>query len=359
MGRHTKIAAAAACAPLIVLILVIVLLFGGGGAHETIDSAEKGGRVALDFNGDSVPSWATGPLREAATTCPEITAPILAAQIETESNWNPNAHNASGADGLTQFMPSTWATWGLDGDGDGRADPRNPADAIKSQAAYMCHLVDYVKGQQGLSGSVVDLALASYNAGPGNVTKYRGIPPFTETTNYVAKINRLAASKYGKPRPGGGDSSGGTGGVSGAAGPVIEAARKQIGLPYAWGGGGLNGPSGGSAPDVGVVGFDCSSLVRFAYYQGTNGKITLPRTSREQYAATQSRRIPAEQLQPGDLLFWGKSPGSIHHVALYIGNGKMIEAPESGKKLRETQARTSGGDFFAATRVQDPAASAA
>ncbi|MEU3628341.1 hypothetical protein BS329_15770 [Amycolatopsis coloradensis] len=354
MSKKATIVIAAACAPLLVLVLTVLLVFGGAGANNTQINKASGG-ISLDFSAESVPQWAQGPITAAASTCPEITAPILAAQIEAESQWNPNAHNASGADGLAQFMPATWAQWGLDGDGDGRADPRNPADAIKSQAGYMCYLADFVKGQPGLSGGVTDLALASYNAGPGNVKRYRGIPPFTETINYVAKINKLATTKYGTPKPGGGTGGGAGPAVAGAAGPVIEAARSQIGLPYAWGGGSLNGPSGGSAPDVGVVGFDCSSLARYAYYQGTNGKVTLPRTSREQYKATQGRAVPVDQLQPGDLLFWGKTPGSIHHVALYIGDGKMIEAPESGKKLRETQARTSGGDYLGATRVLESA----
>jgi hypothetical protein len=157
---------------------------------------------------------------------------------------DPNAHNnRSGADGLTQFLPSTWATWGTDGNGDGKADPRNPADAIKSQAAYMCYLVDLAKQQPGLTGGLVDLALASYNAGPGNVQRYHGIPPFAETQSYVANINALAATKYGTPKPV----------TGGSSNPVIDAARRQIGLPYAWGGGTLNGPSGGSAPDVGRI----------------------------------------------------------------------------------------------------------
>ncbi|RBM18120.1 NlpC/P60 family protein [Prauserella sp. PE36] len=131
---------------------------------------------------------------------------------------------------------------------------------------------------------------------------------------------------------------------------VITAAMEQIGVRYAWGGGDLDGPSSGTGIDAGVVGFDCSSLVRFAYHRGTGGKVTLPRTSREQYQATKGLQVPVDQLAKGDLLFYGSSPGSIHHVALYAGNDQMIEAPESGKTVRTTPVRL-GGDFFAATRV--------
>src|SRR5213078_1973532 len=113
--------------------------------------------------------------------------------------------------------PSTWAIYGTDGDGDGKADPRDPADAIKTQAVYMCHLVDFVKGTPGLHGEVVDLELAAYNAGPGNVQKYGGIPPFQETTNYVTKIRQLANTKYSVQPPADGSGNGRTG-------PVIQKA---------------------------------------------------------------------------------------------------------------------------------------
>lgn len=339
MKRGATLAVALIAAPFLLLIMVILLIFGGAGVKVNggDNSSISGGRPLKQL---TVPDWAYGPLLTASHTCPEITAPLLAAQDEVESNWNPNAHNnQSEADGLAQFIPSTWATWGRDGDGDGKADPHNPADAITSQAAYMCNLVDFVKRHPDLdlSGDVTDLALAAYNAGPGNVQKYNGIPPFLETTNYVHKIRELANTKYSDIATGGGASS------------AVGAARRWIGTPYAWGGGTLNGPSEGMAPDVGVVGFDCSSLARFAVYQGSGGATTLPRTSQAQYDATKSQPVSLDNLRPGDLLFWG-GPNSVHHVAIYSGGGKMIEAPQSGEKIRETSIRT-GGDFFGATRV--------
>ncbi|MEV5300239.1 NlpC/P60 family protein [Amycolatopsis methanolica] len=137
----------------------------------------------------------------------------------------------------------------------------------------------------------------------------------------------------------------------GDVGAVLAAALSQQGVPYAWGGGTVDGPSAGIGRDAGVVGFDCSSLVRFAYYQGSGGKVTLPRTSREQYQATASRQVPLDQLAPGDLLFYGASPDSIYHVAMYLGGGQMVEAPESGKTVHVTPVRLSTGAFYAATRV--------
>ena len=67
-----------------------------------------------------------------------------------------------------------------------------------------------------------------------------------------------------------------------------------------------------------------------AWQQG--GK-SLPHYSAGQYAA--STPITIGNLQPGDLLFWGSSPGSIYHVALYVGNGKMIHAPRTGRDVEE------------------------
>ena len=61
------------------------------------------------------------------------------------------------------------------------------------------------------------------------------------------------------------------------------------------------------------------------------GGKSLPRTSRQQYAAT--THISRSQLRPGDLLFWGSSPGSIYHVAMYLGGNQMIQAPRTGRDV--------------------------
>ncbi|SOC49866.1 Cell wall-associated hydrolase, NlpC family [Blastococcus aggregatus] len=137
-------------------------------------------------------------------------------------------------------------------------------------------------------------------------------------------------------------------GVQNPAGPgsasdaqtAIAAARRYIGTPYAWGGGGRRGPGPGQDPDEGVVGFDCSGLTQYAYGQAG---ISIPRNSRDQYAA--SPKVARGSLQPGDLVFWATDPGrpsTIHHVAIYLGGDRIIEAPESGKTVRETAMRWGG-----------------
>ena len=114
----------------------------------------------------------------------------------------------------------------------------------------------------------------------------------------------------------------------------------QRGLPYAWGGGGSAGPGPGLPPDVGVVGFDCSGLTQYAYAQAG---VYIPRNSRSQY--TSLPKVSSDDLRPGDLVFWATNPSkpdTIHHVAIYLGNEKMVEAPESGDIIKVSTMRWRG-----------------
>lgn len=131
---------------------------------------------------------------KAATTCPTITAPVLAAQIDAESGWNPKATSPVGAQGPAQFMPGTWAAYGRDDDGNGTASPFDIGDAVMAQARYDCAISKLV---ESVPGDRLENTLAGYNAGPGAVISHGGIPPYAETRAYVAKIKNLAASKYG------------------------------------------------------------------------------------------------------------------------------------------------------------------
>ena len=140
--------------------------------------------------------------------------------------------------------------------------------------------------------------------------------------------------------------------ASGDAAAVIAQAQKWFGTPYSWGGGTLNGPSEGFAEGAGIIGFDCSSFVRYAFFNGAG--ITLPRTAAEQFAATAQNtimltRLDQALLQPGDLMFWGATAGSIHHVAMYAGAGMMIDEPHTGGVAQIIPVYVA--DFFGATRV--------
>lgn len=116
---------------------------------------------------------------------------------------------------------------------------------------------------------------------------------------------------------------------------VIRRAGTQIGVPYSWGGGSLNGPSRGIDSGADTVGFDCSGLTRYAF---AGVGILLPRYSGDQYDA--GRKVPPSQAKRGDLLFWG--PGGSQHEAIYLGGGQMLEAQQTGVPIKVSPVRTDG-----------------
>ena len=107
-------------------------------------------------------------------------------------------------------------------------------------------------------------------------------------------------------------------GVPAALSAAIWAASLQVGVPYVWGG--ETPLSSGTG-----AGFDCSGLVQWAYGQAG---IALPRTAEDQYQATTP--VPASLVQPGDLVFWNDGTTSVQHVAIYVGDGIVLEAPSTG-----------------------------
>jgi peptidoglycan DL-endopeptidase CwlO len=156
----------------------------------------------------------------------------------------------------------------------------------------------------------------------------------------AAQQAQAAASSVNSVSSSGGGGGGGGTVLSSAANPppvppgaqgAIEAAESQIGVPYVW---------GGETPGVG---FDCSGLVQWSWEQAG---VSLPRTSGAQFGST--TQIPLADIEPGDLLFYG--PGGSEHVAMYVGNGEMIEAPETGETVHVTGMRT-GDDFAGVGRV--------
>lgn len=329
-----------------------------------------------------------------------VPAQLLAAQIQAESGWNPNAKSPAGATGISQFMPGTAKGMGI--------DPTDPLASIDAQGRMMSRLLKSYNGN-------VDKALAAYNAGAGAVAKYNGVPPFTETHQYIDRIKSyesnypgLAAARSianmksgGVPTPtisvgpsqtlsqpslaqsnGNGqvnnssplesllnyamqgsapphdgaeennsilnilaqtqDSSQvpqptlgqqpnttntpnsavtGTTGLTGSQMPktnstIVDAAQKFLGTPYLWGG-------------TTAKGLDCSGLVQLAVKNAT-GK-TIPRVAADQYKASQ--KVPQNQMQPGDIIAFG-TPTNVHHIGIYVGSGKFIDAPHTGAKVR-------------------------
>ncbi|GAA1443056.1 C40 family peptidase [Nocardiopsis tropica] len=116
---------------------------------------------------------------------------------------------------------------------------------------------------------------------------------------------------------------------------VIANAETQLGVPYVW---------GGTTPDVG---FDCSGLLQWAFREAG---VSIPRVTHDQWNA--GERVEYEDLQRGDLLFWRSDPTApdyISHVAIYLGEGMMLEAPRTGLDVRVTPVRTQ--NYAGAVRV--------
>ncbi len=99
---------------------------------------------------------------------------VLHGLIQQESAFDPNSTSSAGAAGLTQLMPGTASSLGV-------ANPLNPAESIEGGARYLSQMMSK------FGGNTTD-ALAAYNAGPGAVQKYGGVPPYAETQSYVSKV---------------------------------------------------------------------------------------------------------------------------------------------------------------------------
>ncbi|MGW1728542.1 C40 family peptidase [Streptomyces sp. NPDC002306] len=217
--------------------------------------------------------------------------------------------------GPFQFLPSTWRGVGQDANGDRSADPHNADDAALGAAVYLCG-----NGRNLARRDQLKAAIWQYNHSSAYVTNVLG---------WIDQYTAAAANP---------DLNHGSGKVR----AVIDAALAQKGVPYSWGGGNAAGPSygicctpsGRSGTDV--RGFDCSGLTLYAY---ARAGIRLPRTAAAQAGAGQ--RIPAGRgtgaLRPGDLVFYAYVPGrdsTIYHVGIYLGSGRMINAPRPGAAVR-------------------------
>ncbi|MFE7895760.1 NlpC/P60 family protein [Streptomyces sp. NPDC057412] len=313
------------------LSFVLVLVIGVYLVAGNLAGGLSGG--ARNLAKGAVPAAYQALVEKWGNLCPAINPALLAAQLYQESGFNPRAQSAAAAQGIAQFIPGTWATHGIDGDGDGDRDVWDPADAIPSAASYDCTLAKYVKD---VPGDLKRNMLASYNAGAYAVIKYRGVPPYKETRNYVKTITTLEesfAAPVSRLDP------------SRQAAGAIAYAQKKLGTLYLWGG-------DGTAEDGGR--FDCSGLTKAAY---ESVGVTLPRVANDQWNA--GPHPARNELLPGDLVFFSDDLGNsraIRHVGIYVGGGYMIDAPRTGAVIRFDPIDTP--DYFGATRVTEDGAKA-
>ncbi|MER6979665.1 bifunctional lytic transglycosylase/C40 family peptidase [Streptomyces carpinensis] len=313
------------------IAFVMLLVVGVYVVAGNIVNGVGGGAVGLAKG--AVPAAYKTLVQKWGNLCPALNPALLAAQLYQESGFNPNARSAAAAEGIAQFIPGTWATHGLDGNGDGKRDVWDPNDAIPSAASYDCELAKYVKD---VPGDVSHNMLAAYNAGAYAVIKYGGVPPYAETQNYVKTITTLEksfAAPVTRVDP------------SRQAAGAISYAQGKLGTPYLWGGDGTADQGGR---------FDCSGLTKAAY---ESVGISLPRVANDQYNAGPHPK--REELLPGDLVFFSDDPTdsrAIRHVGIYVGGGYMIDAPRPGAVIRFDPVDTP--DYFGATRVTEDGAKA-
>lgn len=119
----------------------------------------------------------------------DVPPELIHSVIKVESNYNPHAISSKGAQGLMQLIPSTARRFGV-------ADAFNPLDNIQGGARYLRYLLDLYNWD-------LQLALAAYNAGEAAVAKFGGVPPYTETRNYIVSVGKQLekAAAARKPRP--------------------------------------------------------------------------------------------------------------------------------------------------------------
>jgi len=135
---------------------------------------------------------------------------------------------------------------------------------------------------------------------------------------------------------------------------AVNRAERYLGWMYAWAGGNAGGPTrgvcagDGAYNDCNIVGFDCSGLVMYAWGPYLN----LAHYAATQYTQAGSYHPSSGNFRPGDLLFWSSDGtiGGIHHVAIYVGGGNVIQAPESGSVIQITPWDQVSWGYFGATR---------
>ena len=300
MTLTTRIATGAAGA----LLLVVVLLSAAASAVVSALTAPLEDVASTGFTdaAGEIPSRMFGLYHQAAAGCPGLSWSVLAGIGKVESD-HGRAHvqvSVAGALGPMQMLPTTFDTYALPVPPGGATPPTpwDPVDAIFAAARMLCH--DGAAGGHDLPGAVF-----AYNHDRSYVAR---VLELADVYSAISPANALVAAAA-RQAP------------SRTARLALDYAGAQLGLPYVWGG---DGPDRGGAP-----GFDCSGLTQSAYQAAG---IEIPRTATAQFST--GRKVDRKSLLPGDLVFYGTAGVFLHHVAMYVGGGKIIDAPRPGEKIR-------------------------
>jgi cell wall-associated NlpC family hydrolase len=299
-----------------------VVLIAAAGAGAGFASLLGGGDAAPSATAlGQIPPAMLVLYQAAAATCPGLSWTVLAAIGTVESSNGTSdlpgvqsGANSAGAEGPMQFEPATFAAYDMPVPVGGAAPPSpyDATDAVYAAARMLC--ANGAANGANLSGAVFD---------------------YNHSASYVTEVLNLAAT-YGQNQV--------QTVASGTAGGIaVDWALAQVGTPYVWGG------------ETTGVGFDCSGLVQAAYKAAG---ITLPRVAQDQYDAT-PKLESGDPLEPGDLVFFGRSTTDVTHVGIYVGNGQMVDAPHTGADVRvesfsaTTGARWGTDIFVGATQPTD------
>jgi cell wall-associated NlpC family hydrolase len=321
--------------------LVVLSAAGAGGAAEA-EQASQGSTLRPDA---PIPPQYLAYVMQAGSLCPLLGPAEVAAQIDLESSWNPNAvaHNppdrGGDAMGIAQFQAATWQTWGGDVDHDGQNSPYDPEDASVALGRLMCDNIAWAQQMLAtqpprLRGTPLDLAWAAYFAGRGAILTADGIPASGATHHYPQQV-RARLPRYAADTGGDGLPNGGSGGIPAGYVPpsnaqqaaAVSFALAQLGKPYVFG---AEGPNA----------YDCSGLVMAAW---AHAGVTIPRTTADQ-VHTGVGVYSLNAMQPGDLIFIPGSNGTMSrpgHVGMYIGRdgaGRrwLVQAPHTGDHVKTT-----------------------
>jgi soluble lytic murein transglycosylase-like protein len=140
--------------------------------------------AGITLKADQAPGNLRGLIEKAAGEN-NVDPALLDAVVACESSYDPMCRSRAGALGLTQLMPDTMKEMGV-------TDWKDPEQNLQGGAKYLSQMLSKYPGR-------TDLALAAYNAGPGAVAKHGGIPPYTETRNYVDRVLKLYNARKGQP----------------------------------------------------------------------------------------------------------------------------------------------------------------